>query len=380
MTTPSITTAHVDVAIKECVSKDELRDFINLPFWLYRTDPFFSPKLKRDYQLQFSNQHPFKRHNDVRFYLAYKGAQPVGRIASIINYQHIKYHQEEAGFFGFYESINEIDVAKALFDKVVSDLKKEGLHIMYGPMNYSTNEECGLLVEGFDEPPMIMMPYNPSYYDGLITASGLQKAKDLLAYIYELQDQLPDKVKKVAEFCRRRGVKVRTITKKDFFSDMKAFQEVYNKAWSLNWCFVPITDEELEFTARQLKAIVREEMVALAEANGKSVGFLGIIPDFNPVLRAMRGRLTPLSIIKAIRAYRKINQGRLLLFGIVPEFRNKGVDALLFEEVHKRIIKTAIKRIEFSWILEDNEPTKRMVEVFGGRLYKRYRIYQKDLT
>ncbi len=369
----------VAVSIKECITKSEIRDFINLPFSLYKTDPFFTPRLKRDQRVLFSLKNPFYSHSKVRLYIALKNNIPLGRVASIINYNHLDYHRDFTGFFGFFESIEDADVASALLAKVARDLKAEGMQRLLGPMSFSTNEECGLLVEGFQEPPMIMMPYNPAYYDRLMLSIGLTKARDLYAYIYELQDSLPEKVYRVANICEKRGLRVRSISKRHFFRDMKMFQYVYNKAWATNWCFVPISDEELQFTAKELKMILREDTVAIAESEGQPVGFLGVIPNFNIVLRKMRGTLNPLSLAKALYYSREIHEGRLLLFGIVPEYRNKGVDALLFREVHRGLIKAAFKRVEFSWILEDNGATIKIAELFGGILYKRYRIYEKRI-
>ncbi len=369
----------LDIYIRQCASKSEIKEFIELPFRLYKSDPFFSPPLIRDQKVQFSPANPFYRHNKVRLYLAAKGDKVLGRIASIINYNHLDYHKDKTGFFGFFECVDDVEVASALITQVQDDLKTAGLQRMLGPMSFSTNEVCGVLIEGFNEPPMLMMPYNPPYYDMLFSSAGLKKAKDLLAYIYELKGHLPEKVYRVASIAEKRGVRVRRISKKYFFDDMMLFKQVYNRAWASNWCFVPITDEELFFTANKLKIIVNQDMVGIAEVNGEPVGFLGIVPDFNLVLRKMTGRLNPVTLLKALYFSKKITDGRLLLFGIVPEYRNKGVDALLFREVQKGMLKTRIKRVEFSWILEDNIPTIKIAELFGGVLYKRYRVYEKTL-
>jgi GNAT superfamily N-acetyltransferase len=370
---------NLPITIRQCFNKADIEEFIEFPFRLYNSHPFFSPLLRRVQRVHFSADNPFYKRNIVRFYVAKRGKRVVGRIASIVNYNHLDYHRDSTGFFGFFESEDDPEVASALLAQVEEDLKAAGLQRMLGPMSFSTNEVCGVLIEGFNEPPMLMMPYNPTYYDQLLISVGLKKAKDLFAYIYELQEHLPEKVCRVADIAERRGIKVRKISKKGFMDDMRLFKQVYNSAWASNWCFVPITDEELDFTAKELKTIVNEDIVAIAEFHSRPIGFLGIIPDFNPVLRAMGGRLNPFTLIKALYAARKISAGRLLLFGIVPQYRNKGVDALLFREVHKVLIKTGIKRVEFSWILEDNIPTINMAEFFGGVLYKKYRIYEKLL-
>jgi len=246
-------------------------------------------------------------------------------------------------------------------------------------MNFSTNEECGFLIDGFDSSPMLMMPYNPPYYNDLVAAFGMSKAKDLHAYIYDMQEELPEKVLRVAALAEKKGITVRPIDKKDFMTDMKIFQDVYNSAWGNNWGFIPITDEELYYSAKRLKPFAVSELTLIAEKDGQPIGFLGLIPDYNFVLKKMKGRLNPLTIIKALYYSKKITDLRLLLYGIKPEYRNRGVDALLFKEGHKNIIKGGYKRIEFSWILEDNIQVIRICEMFGARLYKRYRIYEKAI-
>ncbi len=283
-------------------------------------------------------------------------------------------------FIGFFECINDSTVSGALLSRVQNELKNQGMETMRGPMNFSTNEECGFLIEGFDSPPMLMMPYNLPYYNDLMTAFGMSKSKDLHAYIYDMQEELPEKVLRVAALAERKGITVRTIDKKNFMADMKIFQNVYNSAWEKNWGFIPISDEELAYSAGRLKPLAVPDLTLIAEKDGEPIGFLGLIPDFNFVLRHMGGRLNPITILKALYYSRKITDLRLLLYGIKPEYRNRGVDALLFKVGHKNIKKGGYKRIEFSWILEDNVSVIRICEMFGATMYKRYRIYEKAIA
>lgn len=365
--------------IVNVTSRSDLLDFIKLPYALYKSDTNYIPPLIIEQKRRFSKKNPFYLHSKVNLYIAKKDGKTLGRIASIINHNHNKYHNDNTGFFGFFECINDIRVADNLFSQVKKDLSAEGIDTLIGPMNFSTNEECGFLIEGYDEPPMIMMPYNFAYYHDILETLGFEKAKDLLAFIYTLQQRLPEKVYRVAAICEKKGVKVRYINKKSFYKDLKDFQDIYNEAWANNWGFVPITDEEIKFTSKELKPIANEELIAIAQFDNKPVGFLGVIPDFNQVLRLMNGRLNPITIIKALYYSKRIHQGRLLLFGIKTKFRNKGIDALLYREVHKGLMRSNIKRIEFSWILEDNFDTINIAELFGGTLYKRYRIYTKKI-
>lgn len=363
----------------EVASEKELDEFIDFPYSLYSEDPLYAPPLKREMKEQFSKKNPFFAHAEAKYFIARRGRRTVGRVASVINRRHIEVHKETAGFFGFFESIDDLEVCSGLLDAVRDDLKKKGMTLMRGPMNFSTNEECGFLIEGFEEPPMLMTPHNPPYYKDLMEAYGMQKAKDLYAFIHDVRETLPEKVLRVAMIAERRGITVRPVDKKKFNEEMRVFQKVYNSAWEKNWGFIPLTDEEIYYLGERLKQIAAPELILIAEDNGEPVGFLGLLPDFNHVLRHMKGKLNPLTILKALYYSRKIKDLRLLLLGIKPEYRNKGVDALLYREGFNGIKKGNYKRLEFSWILEDNIQVQRIVELVGGRLYKRYRIYEKEI-
>lgn len=318
-------------------------------------------------------------HADVRYFLAEKEGRIAGRIASIFNRRHREFQHEDAGFFGFFESENDPEVAGALLDAASGDLKAKGMAVMRGPMNFSTNEECGFLLEGFDSSPMLMMPYTPLYYNDLMEQQGLQKAKDLYAFIYEIKEALPEKVLRVAAIAEKRGITVRPVDKKKFGDEMLVFREVYNEAWEKNWGFIPLTDEEIFYLGERLKKIVVPELTLIAEDKGRPVGFMGMVPDFNVVLKKMNGKIDPFSVLKALYYSRKIRDLRILLLGIKKQYRNKGVDALLFREGFKGVRSGGYRRIEFSWILEDNIPMQLIIDMVGGRLYKKYRIYERSL-
>lgn len=366
------------MTVIEAKSQREIEEFIGFPFSLYRDDPFYSPELIRDQREHLSDKNPFFRHSKVKYFLIKAGGETLGRVASIVNLLHNEYHMEKTGFFGFYESVDSREAASGLLGAVSEDLRYAGMERMRGPMNFSTNEQCGFLVEGFDTPPMLLTPYNPAYYSVLMSDCGLEKVKDLLAYIRTLPEELPDKVMRVAEIAERRGIRVREVQKKRFIEELMVFKEIYNRAWAENWGFVPMTDEELKYMGRRLKPVVVTRLTLIAEKDGEPVGFLGLLPDFNLVLRSMKGRLTPSSILRAFLNYKKMRDLRLLLLGVTPFYRRRGVDALMFREAFK-YIKGRYDRVEFSWILEYNEPTKRLVEMIEGTEYKRYRIYEKAL-
>ncbi len=367
------------IKIIEARTKKELHDFIKIPLFIYSNDSLYSPQLIREQIIHFSSANPFFKHAEVRFFIAYKDGKPAGRVASIINYRHIDFHKEDVGFFGFFECINDQNVSSNMLDTVCSISRKRNLKAIRGPMNFSTNEECGFLLEGFDTPPMIMTPYNPPYYNDMMESYGMKKAKDLYAFLQDIPNEIPDKVYRIAAIAEKKGIKTRIINDKKFYSDMFFFREVYNSAWQTNWGFIPLTEGELLYSSKKLKRVIVPEFTILAFDGDKPVGFLGAIPDYNLILNKMKGSLNPLSLIKAIYYSRKITSLRLLLFGISREYRNKGIDALLLRDIFKNLKGTKYKKIEYSWILEDNIPTIRIVEVSEAKLYKRFRIYEKNL-
>jgi len=370
------------VRIIEVKTKKELNDFIKFPFSLYPRDSFYSPQLIRDQLIHFSHANPFFKHSEIKFFLAFKGTKAVGRISAIINYRHLDFHKDNAGFFGFFESINDEAVSFKLLSAASDMLKKRNLKIIRGPMNFSTNEDCGFLIDGYDIPPMIMTPYNPPYYNDLMESYGMRKAKDLYAFIYNIKEELPEKVNRISAIAEKSGITTRALDKKHFISDMLAFREIYNSAWENNWGFIPLSEDELFYSAKKLKQVMLPEFTILAFDGDTPVGFMGAIPDYNLVLRHMRGRLNPITIAKAFYYSKKIDSLRLLLLGVKKEFRNKGVDALMFMEGYKNRKNKKFQqyeKIEFSWILEDNIAVIRLAEIFDAKLYKRYRIYEKLL-
>lgn len=367
------------IEILEVKTKKNLSEFIKFPFDLYSKNQCYIPQLIKNQKEHFSEKNPFLKHADIKLFIARKNKKTVGRIVSIINHRHIEFQNERTGFFGFFEAINDNDAAFSLLDAVSKDQEKNGMAALRGPMNFSTNEECGFMIEGFDKPPMLMTPYNMPYYNDMMKNYGMQKAKDLYAFIYEMENIMPEKIRRVAAIAEQHGITVRPIDKKQFKQEMSFFKEIYNSAWEKNWGFVPLTDSEIEYVGSKLKQLAVPELLLIAEDKGIPVGFLGLLPDFNYVLEKMRGRINPLTIIKAFYYSGKINDLRLMLLGIKAEYRNKGIDAAMFSKGFEEIKKKKYKRVEFSWILEDNIPVIRLVEMIGGKLYKKYRIYEKTL-
>lgn len=372
--------AKAAMQVLEVGTPRELKDFINLPLKLYPPESLYVPPLAAEVKKQLSTEkNPFFEHAEAKYFMALRDGRPVGRVAACVNDRHNEFHHEKTGFFGFFECADDPEAAAALLGAAAAFLAKRGMSAMRGPMSFSTNEECGMLLDGFDEPPMIMTPYNPPYYNTLVEGYGMRKVKDLYAYIYDIKDELPEKIHRAAAYARRRGITARPIRKDRFGQEMALFKEVYNSAWENNWGFIPLTDGELDYMGNMLKDIVIPELTMIAERDGEPVGFMGILPDFNLVLKKMGGKLNPVTILKALWYSRKIKDLRLLLLGIKKPYRVRGVDALMYEEAFKYVKTKDYRRAEFSWILEDNTPVKRIIEGLEARHYKTYRIYEMPL-
>jgi GNAT superfamily N-acetyltransferase len=365
-------------------TKGELMKFIKLPWQIYAHDSHWVPPLivERKEFLDPS-KNPFFQHADVILYLAKKGGETLGRIAGIVNHNHIKTHNEKAGFFGLFECVNDQDVATALLDSVRDWLKSKGMEIIRGPANFSSNEDWGFLLEGFDSPPVIMMPYNPPYYLELVEGYGMSKAKDLYAYFIDETLPTPPRVVRMAENIRKKeGITIRSLDLKRFDREVREIKQIYNSAWIKNWGFIPMTDEEFEHLAKSLKQIVDPHMVFIAEVDGKPAGFSLALPDFNQVLAKLNGRLLPFGILKLLwhtKIRNKIDGVRIITMGVVPEYQKRGIDTVFYVETYNVGVKRGYKWAEMSWILEDNTLMNRMLELLGAKLYKKYRIYETKI-
>lgn len=367
--------------IEEINTKKELARFIKFPWQIYKDDPNWVPPLIME-RKEFldRNKNPFFKHADVVFYLAKQNGKTVGRIAGIVNHNHIKTHQENAGFFGLFECVKDYQVAKTLLDSVRVWLKSKGMEIMRGPANFSSNEEWGFLLEGFDSPPVIMMTYNPPYYLEFMDTYGMVKAKDLYAYYMDKSVHPPYRVVRMAESIKKKeNIKIRTIDMKDFTNEVKRIKQIYNSAWSKNWGFIPMTDEEFDHLAKNLKLIVDPNLVFIAEVEGKLAGFSLALPDFNQVQIKLNGKLFPVGILKLLwhtKISKKINGVRIITLGVVPEFQKRGIDTVFYVETYNVGTKRGYTWGEMSWILEDNILMNRMLELLGSRLYKKYRLFE----
>ena len=358
------------------------KQFIDLPWKIYRGDPYWVPPLKSDVRSLLSRRHPFYRHAERELFLAFRDGRPAGRIAAIVNTRHNEFHKDKVGFFGFFECENDEETAGALLSEAQDWVAGKGMDAIRGPMNPSTNEECGLLVENFLSPPFVMMTYNFPYYQDLLQAHGYGKAKDLLAFWYPVGKAIPPRLERIVGKVMKKeeGLRVRHVDMKRFEEDLEAVRVIYNEAWEKNWGFVPMTREEINHLARKLKPILAPEIVNLAFVGEEPAGFAMGLPDFNCVLKVLNGRMTPLGMLKALKASRNIRAGRCVTLGVRENFRKRGIETPLFAMTWKGGIDLGYHYGEFSWVLEDNWPIlEPVVKIFSGTLYKTYRIFEKTL-
>lgn len=311
-----------ELEVRPVSSKKEMGEFIRLPWKIYRDNPHWVPPLLLQLKKNLDRKkNPFFEHSQVEFFLCQDRKEVVGRIAAILNENHNAFHDEKTGFFGFFESVQDFKVAKSLLDASSKWVKEKGMNLLRGPTSFSTNDECGLLIEGFDSSPMVMMPYSPRYYLDFMEAYGFVKSKDLLAYVMYRQP-LPERLSRSAELIRkRRGIKLRSLDLKDFDNEVDRLREIYNSAWEKNWGFVPMTDREFVHMAKDLKSIVDPDFAIIAEIDGDPVGFSLALPDINQALKKINGRLLPFGILKLLWYMKKIDAIRVITLGVKKSYR-----------------------------------------------------------
>ena len=354
-----------------------LKQFVELPFALYRNYPHWVPPLRIAVkELLDRKKHPFYAGAEAELFLALKSGEVAGRVAGIIDKNHNRFHEEQAGFFGFFECIDDVEVARALLEAARSWTFGRGAKFLRGPVNPSTNYECGMLVDGFDSDPMVMMTYNPPYYPELMDKVGLVKAQDLLAYVSHAQKIDMRKIGKVADKAlSKNGVTVRTINMKNFEGDVALVWEVYRAAWARNWGFVPMSREEFVQMGKEMKMILKPELVLIGEVGKRAVGFALALPDVNQAMKRANGSLFPTGLLKILYYQRLIKSVRVLALGVVKEYRTTGLAAGFYATLVRNARKLGYGDCEMSWILEDNVLMNRSAEAMGAKRYKTYRIY-----
>ncbi|MEX2222004.1 MAG: N-acetyltransferase [Candidatus Rokuibacteriota bacterium] len=360
--------------------------FLAVPAPLYHGDPRYVPPLRRDlHRLLDPSANPWHRHGEMVLFIAARGRETVGRIAAIRDRRNDEMQAERVGFFGFFDCVDDGACAAALLGAAERWARERGAVAMRGPISPSMDDECGCLVEGFDSPPVIQMPYNPPYYAGLLEAGGYRKEQDLLAYEFLPDQDVRPAISRVADAVLAGGnFRIRSVDLRRFQEEVETVRRLYNSAWERNWGFIPLDAIEFAWRAQSLKQIIDPRFALFVEAR-RGEAFepvaLGLaVPDVNEILIGLKGRLTPLALLRIVRGLRHVKAIRVLLLGVDAAYRKRGLEALLIREIHQRAGRAGIPRAELSWVLEDNVVMNRTIRKAGGRHYKTYRIFGKRLT
>jgi hypothetical protein len=371
-----------DLIVTPVLTRRQRRQFLEYPWTLYRGDPNWIPPLRSNQKEMVGYaRHPFYLRNTAQTFLAYRGSEVCGRISAILNRGHNERYAEKRGFFGFFECVDDQQAANALFDAVRQWFVDQDIRCLRGPVNPSLNYELGLLIEGFDSPPCFMMSYNPPYYARLIEGYGFRKTQDLLAFWGHV-DMLPrvaEKLKPVTEqIIAHHNVRLRMLDKRHFLDEVRTFLNIYNRSLTNTWGFVPMSDEEVEHAARGLRYMIVPELAVGAEVDGKFVGATFGMPDYNPRIRQIDGRLFPFGFIRLLRKRQEIKKIRVISTNVLPEYQLLGIGLVLMSGLVPAAIEWGIQEAEFSWVLESNSLSRGSLAKGGAKIYKTYRLYDLD--
>lgn len=361
------------------IQTTDVKKFVNFPFKLYKGCPHYITDLKSNL-IHLLTKDPFWKDNERALFLLYEDGEIIGRICVLTNKAHNKHWQDKTGFFGFFDCINDARAAGVLFNTACSWLKKRGYTKIQGPVNPSTNHTCGVLINHFDEDPFIMMPYNYAYYDELIQSCGLGKVKDLVAFERTDKEEMSPRMQKIIDrFKKNKDITFRPIDLKNFNAEVETVCKIYNESWAQNWGFVPISDAEIQQTAKELKSIIKTEMTTVCEVKGEVAAFAICVPNFNRVLKEWQQNGWPLKIFKAAKAYFNMRDCRMLMLGVHPSHRGRGLELLVVNEIIENCVKNGWNKAELSWILEDNKGIISVIEEAGCYKTKTYRLYSRDI-
>jgi len=374
------------VTVRPVSGKRDLKEFIRVPFRLHQGTPWVPPLIMERKEFLDREKNPFFDHAEAEYFIAERDGQAVGRITAHVDERWTQFQGGNDGMFGFFETENDPETATALVEAATGWLRARGRERMLGPMDFTTNDECGLLIEGYDLNPMVLEPWHPPYYRELLESLGMAKSMDLLMWELHLGtlkqgDSFHQFIEEAAKKSEsEHGVTVRQMRKNDLEAEVARFMEVYNAAWGPNWGFVPITEEEVAFQAKNLKPILDENWAMIAEREGEVVGAALTLPDVNEVLAKMNGRLLPFGWWHFLTGRRKVTQVRVFALGVKPEYQHYGVAAALYVRHREVAARTRQKGGEMGWILEVNEAMNRAMEGMGGSVVKRYRLYELPLA
>ena len=375
------------VTIRPVRSRRQLKGFVKVPFHLHRDQPQWVPPLVFE-RMQFLDRrrNPYFEHAEVELFVAERDGEPAGRISAQVDHRWDEFQGGSDAMFGFFETAEDPEVARALFDAAGEWAAAKGRDRILGPMDFTTNDEIGILIEGFEKRPMILEPWHPPFYRELIEAEGFAKTMDVLMWELNFGDlkegeRFDPSIHAAAEKALKdEGIVIRNMRKRDMAAEVRRFTDVYNEAWGDNWGFVPITDAEVEFQAKNLKQVIDESWTYMAEKDGEVVGAALTLPDINQVMARLNGRLLPLGWLRFLRGKRNIDRLRVFALGVKHDYRHTGVAAGLYlKHLETAAEPGAIQGGEMGWILETNEPMNRAMEGMGGRIVKRYRLYERAL-
>ena len=371
-----------DLVVKPVTSSRDKRRFLTLPWKLYRDDPNWIPPLRLDQkELVGYKPHPFYERNEIQTFLALRSGEVCGRIAAILNRCHNEHYSERRGFFGFFECVDDQQVADRLFDAVGAWLAERDIHSLRGPTNPSLHYTVGLLIEGFDSPPTFMMTYNPEYYPRLVEGYGFRKAHDLYAY-WGQREWLPSRIEKYRpiseQIIERYDVKLRTLNKSRFLEDIRAFLSIFNESLVGSWGFVPMSDGEIRHAARGLRHLLVPELAVAAEIDGKLVGMALALPHYDPRIKAIDGRRLPFGFLRLLLGRKKIRRTRLISANVLPAYHRLGIGLVMADGMVLRVIDWGFQEAEFSWVLESNSLSRGSLEKGGAVRTKTYRLYDLD--
>jgi hypothetical protein len=375
------------LTIRPVRTRRELKRFVKAPFALHRdSDQWVPPLIFERMQFLDRKKNPWFEHGEAEYFLAERDGEPVGRISAHLDSRWDEFQGGKDAMFGFFEAAEDPEVVRALFDAAGGWAADRGRERILGPMDFTTNDEIGILIEGFERRPMVLEPWHPPYYQRLIEAEGFTKAMDVLMWqlrMGELKEgeKFDPSIHEAAETALRdEGITIRNMRKREMAAEVRRFMDVYNEAWGQNWGFVPITDAEVEFQAKNLKQVIDEEWTFMAEKDGEVIGAALTLPDINQVMAKMNGRLLPFGWAKFLLGRRKIDRLRVFALGVKHDYRHTGVAAGLYlEHIKMAALPDQIHWGEMGWILETNEPMNRAMEGMGGKIVKKYRLYERSL-
>lgn len=373
----------MQIEIQEVRTKSQLNKFISFPHLLYKNNSYYVPSLNISIKETLSTKNPFLHHSQIALFIALDNNRVVGRIAAIYNKTHLDTYKDNTGFFGFFDSTNDINVSNILFESCKTWLKEKGLSRIIGPTSLTTNDQCGFLTSGFDLPPSVQMPYNYDYYNALALSYGFKKEIDLYSYSINgeaLSDRYTNILEQRSEKLEEKDIRIRSLSKKTFQNDISKLRSVYNRSNVKNWGFMPLNEDEFKYMAKDLKMITPLDMALLAENGNDIIGFMISLPNINQALvHCKKGELFPFGLLKFLWYKRRINSSRIMILGILEEYKGMGVDLLLYMKMKEVLNNHGIYDYEACYVLENNGTMNSIINKVSKELVKKYRLYSIDI-